>query len=218
MKITKIELQKKRPRYNLEVDGNFLCSISATTLTHLNLYKEKELSELEIDSLIKTELENRFFDRLVDLLSSRLKTEYQAKQYLKKLAFDKKGKWFNEDYKDFDLIFENVINRVEKLNLLNDETFAIAFVESRMRSKPRGSSFLVNELISKGINNQIAKKIVSELVPENDDMIYRVFKKKFGDIKLDKQNRKHVDFLLRKGFDWDDISKLEKTLKDEQTE
>lgn len=216
MKITKIELQKKGQRFNLEVDGNFVCSISATTLTHYNLYKDKDLKEEELEIIVNKEIENRFFDRVVSLLSSRLKTEKQVETYLYTLYLKKKNKWFNE-LENRDIVFANVIERVRKLGLINDDEYARSFVTGRIRSKPRGFSQIISELLSKGIKKEIASRIVSELITSNEDLIETVYKKKFKDLPLDLQNRKIVDFLLRKGFDWDDISKLERKLKDDTT-
>lgn len=215
MKITKIEVQKKGNRFNLDVDDNFVCSISSTTLTHLNLYKGKELREEDIDEIMTFELENRFFDRAVNLLSSRLKTKKQIEQYLQTLALKKKGKWFNKDYNKFDQLFKKVLLRLEKIRLINDIEYSKAFVSSRIRSKPRGSRQIVNELKMKGIDNTLAKEIVSEMLPDNDEMIMLVFQKKYGSEKLDLTNKRQVDFLLRKGFDWDDITALERKLKND---
>lgn len=215
MKITKIELQKKRNRFNLEVDNNFVCSISSTTLTNLNLYKDKELREEDINEIINYELENRFYDKAVNLLSSRLKTRKQIEQYLHSLALKKKGKWFNQDYKNFDQLFKKVLLRLEKIQLINDVEFAKAFVNSRIRNKPRGSMQIINELKMKGIDGTLAKEIVSMMLPDNDEMIMRVFQKKYGSEKLDITNKRQVDFLLRKGFDWDDITALERKLKND---
>ena len=36
----------------------------------------------------------------------------------------------------------------------------------------------------------------------------RVFEKKYGECKLSKKDRKKIDFLHRKGFDWDLIERL----------
>ncbi|MCC7290230.1 RecX family transcriptional regulator [bacterium] len=218
MKITKIELQQKRRRFNLEIEGKFVCSVSATTLTHYNLYKGKEITEDEIQQIVDKEVENRFFDRAVALLSARLKSRWQVTQYLNTLFIKKKGLWFGKDFPNQVGVTESVLSRLEKLGLINDHEFARAFVEGRIRSRPRGGSQIIAELLSKGISKEIAKTVVYEILPDNDDMIFRVFRKKYPNQTLDLKNRKQIDFLLRKGFDWDDISKLSKQLKDDSQE
>ena len=35
------------------------------------------------------------------------------------------------------------------------------------------------------------------------DMLQRIYTKKYGDEKLDVTQKKKIDFLLRKGFNWD---------------
>ncbi|HPQ79895.1 MAG TPA: RecX family transcriptional regulator, partial [Candidatus Dojkabacteria bacterium] len=75
-------------------------------------------------------------------------------------------------------------------------------------NKPRGKYIIVSELISKGINKDLAEQTVDELIKDEYDILKRVFQKKYGESKLLKEDRKKIDFLLRKGFDWDLIERL----------
>ena len=208
MLITNIGLQKKdNGRFNLEVDGKFVCSISATTLAIYTLYKGKELTEEEVNEISKKEIENRFFDRALTLVSASPKTKRQVETYLKQLAFKKKGLWFEEGL-ELENVFERIIEKLIKYKYIDDLEYAKLFVESRLKNKPRGKQVLISELIGKGIDQHIAKEVVNELEVDTHELIIKAFKKRFRDTKFDVKNRKHVDFLLRKGFDWDDICKI----------
>ena len=208
MVITNIGLQKKdNGRFNLEVDGRFVCSISATTIAIYTLYKDKEISEEQLNEIIKKEIENRFFDRALTLVSASPKTKRQVEMYLKQLAFKKKGLWFEEGL-DLENVFERIIEKLVKYKYIDDKEYATLFVESRLKNKPRGKQVLISELISKGVDIHIAKEVVDKLVVDTHELIVKAFKKRFRDTKFDAKNRKHVDFLLRKGFDWDDICKI----------
>lgn len=218
MKITKIYTQKKEGRLNLDVDETFFCSVSVNTIASLNLYKDKEVSEEDLNRILKVELENRFFDRAFTLTSNRLKSKKQVLTYLKELSYKKKGKWFVSENINFDEIFDKVINRLEKVGLLNDYEYARAFIQSRMNSKPRGISQIKSELFLKGISKEIIENIFYEVSPDNEDLIEKVFRKKYKEKILDTKDNKMVGYLLRKGFDWDDISKLERKLRDDTRE
>lgn len=206
MIITAISLQKKdNGRLNLFVDGIFFCSISENTLANFNLYKGKEISEEVLDDVIHKDISNRFFDRSMSLLSSRMKTQKQIHQYLKDLTFKKKGKWFKEDI-NTDSIIEEVVNKLLEYRYIDDSAYAKAFVENRKRSKNRSSKHIYLELLGLGVSKDIAKHATENISDQN--LIKDVVYKKYKTDKIDLGNRKQVDFLLRKGFDWDDISKI----------
>ena len=63
-------------------------------------------------------------------------------------------------------------------------------------------------MISKGISKEIAEKKLEELVEDEYDILKRVYEKKYGESKITKEDRKKIDFLLRKGFNWDLIERL----------
>ncbi|MCK9368558.1 RecX family transcriptional regulator [Candidatus Dojkabacteria bacterium] len=208
MVITNIGLQKKdNGRFNLEVDGRFICSISATTLAIYTLYKGKEISEEKLNEISKKEIENRFFDRSLNLVSASPKTKRQVLIYLQQLAYKKKGLWFEEGL-DLENVFEKILEKLEKYKYIDDKEYAKLFVESRLKNRPRGKQVLISELIGKGVDVNIAKEVVDTLVVDTHVLIIKAFKKRFRDTGFNIKNRKHVDFLLRKGFDWDDICKI----------
>ena len=45
------------------------------------------------------------------------------------------------------------------------------------------------------------------MVDDEYDMLKRVYEKKYGIEKLGMKDRKKIDFLLRKGFNWDLIER-----------
>jgi len=212
MVITKIEYQKKDPeRVNIYVDGEFFCGISLNVLAQENLYEGLTIDEQTLDRILKEDLESRFMNRAVEYLSRTVKTEFQVRQYLKNLKFKKKGVWFNEDIQlDWDLLFEQIIDSLKKYKYIDDEEFAHAFVQSRLNVKPRGKSVLISELLSKGVNKEIAQRVCDQEITDELDVLRNAFRKKFKDEKFNIQNQKMVGYLLRKGFSWDLIEQFER--------
>lgn len=210
MVITQISVQKKDPsRVNIFVDGIFACGISVDVLAKENLYEGKEISSELIDQIIKEDLFNRFLSRIVDNLSKTPKTEFQVRKYLKELKFKKKNTWYDEDTDiGWEDLFNSVIKKLEEYKYLDDESYARSFVSSRIRNKPRGKSILINELMSKGVNKEIAERVCNELVTDEYDLLVTTFRKKFKGIKFDKSNTKMVGFLVRKGYNWDLIERF----------
>jgi regulatory protein len=220
VKITELSPQKNNPsRFNLFVDEQFFLGVSATGVAKYNLYKGKDIDQSTLDEIVIQEIYQRFLDRTVEYLSRTVKTERDVRRYLRQLNFKKKGKWFDENIVlDWDSLYERVIEQLRKYKYIDDQRFAQLFLESRAKSKPRSTSFIVSELVSKGVDRKIAQEIVGSSEVSNEDLIVKVYSKKFKQQPLDLMDRKKVDFLRRKGFNWDEISKLADRLKNDASE
>lgn len=210
MKVTKLVSQKRDPdRVNMYIDEEFFCGISLDGIAKFNIYLGKELEENDLEEILFEELKNRFFQRAIDYISRAIKTEVQLKRYLRELSFKKKGKWFTDVSKEsLEEIINDTAERLKEYNYLNDEVFAEEFLQSRMKNRPRGKSVLLSELISKGVNAELAKEKVEELVEDEYVMLKRIYEKKYGNENMSIQDSKKIDFLRRKGFSWDLINEF----------
>lgn len=210
MKVTKLVSQKRDPdRVNMYVDEEFFCGISLDGIAKFNIYLGKELEENDLEEILFEELKNRFFQRAINYISRAIKTEVQLKRYLKELSFKKKGKWFTDISKEsLEEIINDTAERLKEYNYLNDEVFAEEFLQSRMKNKPRGKAVLLSELISKGVNAELAKEKIEEIVEDEYAMLKRVYEKKYGSEKMSIRDSKKIDFLRRKGFSWDLINEF----------
>lgn len=210
MKITEISQQKnKKDRFNLYIDNDFFCGISALTLTRENLYVGLELEEDRLNEILSLELENQVFERVLNNISNNSKTEFQVRRYIKDLFFKKKGDWFSKGIEVNELeILENVIKRLKDYNFLDDESYARIFVESRIKNKPRGKIVLINELRKKGISKNIAQRVCDELIEDELFLLKKIYEKKYGEENLTVKDQKKIQYLQRKGFSWDLIQTL----------
>lgn len=210
MKVTKLVSQKRDPdRVNMYIDEEFFCGISLDGIAKFNIYLGKELEESDLEEILFEELKNRFFQRATNYISRAIKTEVQLKRYLRELSFKKKGKWFTDVSKEsLEEIINDTAERLKEYNYLNDEVFAEEFLQSRMKNRPRGKSVLLSELISKGVNAELAKEKVEELVEDEYVMLKRIYEKKYGNENMSIQDSKKIDFLRRKGFSWDLINEF----------
>lgn len=213
MIVTKLEQQKKNgSRFNLYIDELFVAGISSNTLAKFNLYKGKELEEDLLEEILYQELKRRFTDRAINYIARAPKTKFRIGQYLRELQYKKKGKWFDEGADiDFDKIFSEIVEKLEEMNLIDDEEFARLFVESRIKNKPRGKFVLVSELIGKGVDKEIAVKICDELIEDEYDILKKIFYKRYKSEQLDLSDRKKIAYLQRKGFSYDLIKKFAKS-------
>jgi regulatory protein len=220
VKITELSPQKNNPsRFNLFVDEQFFLGVSATGVAKYNLYKGKDINQESLDEIVVQEIYQRFLDRTVEYLSRTVKTERDVRRYLKQLQFKKKGKWFEDTLAlDWDALYERVVEQLKKYKYIDDQRFSQLFIESRAKSKPRSTSIMISELVAKGVDRKTAQEVVSGSDISNEDLLLKVYTKRFKDQELDLTDRKKVDFLRRKGFNWDEISKLADRLKDDTSE
>ncbi len=210
MKITKLASQKKDPsRVSMSVDGEFFCGVSLDIVAKYTLYVGKDVTDLEIENIFKDEIQSRFLSRAVDSISRGVKTEYQVKKYLRELSLKKKGKWYSDISKEnSEQIIEYVVKKLNEYGYIDDSNYATLFVQSRIKNKPRGKAILISELLSKGVSKEIAVERVNELVEDEYDILKRMYEKKYKEEKITMDDRKKIDFLRRKGFNWDLIEKF----------
>ncbi len=211
MIVTKLEYQKRDPnRVNLYIDGKFFCGISIDTLAKESLYEGLSINDDTLERILYEELQSRFQNRAMEYLSKSPKSEFQIFKYLKDLRFKKKGVWYKEDLQvDWDSMFEKIVGRLKDFHLINDEEYARMFVQSRLRNRPRGKNILIAELLSKGISKEIAQLICDEEITDEYEVLKNTFRKKFRGKAFSKEDQRMVGFLMRKGFSWDLIEKLE---------
>lgn len=216
MVVTKLEVQKKNTsRLNLHIDGVFVSGIGSKTITNFGIYKSKEITQSELDEILEFEIFSRFYDRAITYVTGAIKSEKQVRDYLKRLYFKKKKEWIGEGVVfDVEVTIDNILSKMKTYNFINDKEYALHFISSRERSKPRSKRLISSELFSKGISKEIIDSVIDSL--DDDSMIYDVYIKKYGLKSFDiYEDPKVSGFLARKGFSWDDITKLAKRLDDE---
>ncbi len=210
MKITKLESQKKDSfRVSVFVDEEFYCGLSLTSVAHFSLYAGKEIDENELKDILEYDLEQRLFDRAIEVVSKNPKTAIQVKQYLRSVLMKKNGIWYTElDKESAESIIDRVVQKLDEYGYVNDERFAEMFINDRLENRPRGKSLIISELISKGVDKDTAVQKVEELIPDEYRMLVDVYEKKYHNEKISRRDSKKISFLLRKGFSWDLIDQF----------
>ncbi|MEK7127144.1 MAG: RecX family transcriptional regulator [Patescibacteria group bacterium] len=191
MIITKLEYQKRDPnRVNVFVDGNFAVGIDANEVLNLKLYANKEISQEELNNIVGQSEFGKMFNFAINFISFRPRSEYEVRFRLKR-KFKDSGPGQNDD----------VINKLKKIKLLDDEVFAKWFVDQRNTFRPKGKRVLEQELRIKGIKPEIIKKVLSEdETSEFEKALGLISKKKLTD------REKIIRFLGSRGFPWDIIN------------
>jgi len=113
-----------------------------------------------------------------------------------------------------------VVGRLEELGLLDDREFARAWVEERLRLRPRWRRAPKEELLRKGISEEVAEEALDEELSEVDEArlaegLLRRAEGRYRNLEPDKALRRMRDFLLRRGFSWEAVKEVTRKLRKE---
>ena len=198
--ITKIEPQKSKKRVNIYFDGEFGFGIDLENYMKLKLKVGEELSDDEVQEIIKKGEFQKAFDKILRFATLRPRSKKEIKDRLNK-------------YKVSESLHEELFNRLKRLNLLDDEEFAKWWVGQRLQFKFRSKMELISELRKKGIDRKTIDQVVNRLVDEeNQEESAKLLleKRSFAWRKYKgwEKKKKMSDYLARKGFSWDVIKKV----------
>jgi regulatory protein len=214
MRITALEPQVNNPeRINLYVDGRFLLGVNAAIVLQMGLRLEQELSPSQLDLLQSEEAEQRAVDRALNYLSYRPRSREEVRRYLRRKETPPE-------------IIEAALARLDRLDFVNDRTFAGFWIESREQFSPRGARALKNELRMKGVERDVVDEMVND--EQDEERALRAGRKK----AIALANAPNIDFatfrnrlgsfLQRRGFGYQVTSRtvraLWKELKEETGE
>jgi regulatory protein len=185
--ITRLEPQKKNPqRFNVYLDGEFAFGISRAAAPWLQ--EGNQLSQQKINDLQKKDQFEVAYQRAINFLSYRIRSEKEIRQNLHKHQIPEE-------------IIDGVLDRLRGASLVNDLQFAQQWVENRVQFKPRGKRALSAELFQKGIPPQIIEDVLKDL--NEEDLANRLARTKLTKLAgLDETafQKKLSGFLTRAGF------------------
>lgn len=110
------------------------------------------------------------------------------------------------------LVQEQIIEHLITENFLNEERFAQSFARGKFRIKKYGKNRIVQELKFKGISEYLIKVALKEIdAKEYYSTLEHMAHKKWENTKevnFYKKKKKVVDFLLRKGYEYEMITEI----------
>ena len=185
--ITEITRQKRnRERYNVYMDGEFLCGIDAESLVRNRLQTGMEADGEQIRRAIFESDAKEAFERGADLLSHGRKTEREMRDY-----FARRG--YSEEVAEF------VLAKLKHYGYVDDESFLEAYLSGRAAGM--GRYRIRTELARRGIpEEKIRERLESfrEDPEEMADLARRFLRGKVLDRKTGAALYRH---LLSKGFE-----------------
>jgi regulatory protein len=191
--ITAITPQKRNPnRVNIFLDGDYAFSLASIVATWLKT--NQVVDDCKIEQLQRADSEEKAFQRALNFISYRPRSEAELKARLEKAGFSAE-------------VVELTRDRLNASGLLGDQDFSRMWVENRIHAHPRSQRMLAFELQRKGVDqSHIDEALLS--VPDDGELALaagRNYARRLEGATLEEFRKRLMGFLARKGFRYDVI-------------
>ncbi len=202
--ITALEPQKRKGRLNVFVDGQFVLGVGETVAADLGLCVGREMSAETLREVAGVEEVHKATEAALGLLEVRARA---TREITTRLA----QKGYEED------VVQAVVQKLTRLELLDDALFARQWVEARARvggSRPIGKRRLSQELALKGVPKAEIGAAVEGVTPGDELALARAAAQKKVRVvpterdALQAERQKMIGFLQRRGFGWDVVKQV----------
>jgi regulatory protein len=192
VKITDIKQQVKRhDRYSIYIDGKYACSFGELELMNGGLRIGIELSQKEFEALKARAEYDKAYDRAISYVAMRERSEWEMRSYLKRKEYDQE-------------IIDSIITKLQDRRLLNDESFARAWVASRRLLKAISKRKLRQELQLKHINRELIDEVLGDDETDERQVLRELINKK-RQLTRFADDTKLMQYLSRQGYSYEDI-------------
>lgn len=162
MQITDLSPQKNNPkRFNLFLDGKFALGVDVDTLVKEGLRIGKTLTEEEWNKLNEEVNKTALYNNALVFLSYRPRSESEVREHIKSKSAHKGNKEIKPQ-KISSSIFDDIMNKLKILGLIDDEKFCLWWIEQRNTFRPKGKRLLELELLKKGISKDVIKTVMAD--------------------------------------------------------
>ena len=198
--ITEIQVQKKNSnRYSLFVDNEFLIGVSDATLSRLNLKKGVVITPSLLQQIDSSEEQWAAREYLFRILSRR---DHSRKEL--------KDKAYKKGYSGH--FIDEILDEFEQKEYINDTKFAQKYADDKFEFNDWGPYKIRTQLFKKGISKSVTEQVISntfgdEAIKESMMTLIRKRKKRYQREPEDKRRKKVFDYLMRKGYDSENILK-----------
>ena len=206
------EAVRDKNRVNIYIDDKFFCSLDISQVVDLHLKIGRELSGEDLDQLKRASDFGKFYARALEYALMRPRSSKEISDYLKKKTLDRKvrvknrknGEYSTQEKKGYDAsLIPLVFSRLEERGYINDRRFAELWVENRNVSKGTSVKKLRLELQQKGISSKIIDEVLAESGRSEIEELRKIIARKAQKYP---DEQKLIQYLLRQGFNYSDIS------------
>lgn len=192
--ITGIHPQKHNPdRLNVELDGEYGFGLSRIVAAWLKV--GDFLSEERINTLLQTESHEVAYQKAIHLLDYRPRTEKEIRVKLLQKGFETEE-------------INAVIQRLQEVNLIQDQQFARMWIDNRNDFHPRSQRLMRYELRNKGVSEQMIDTALAESVSDQELAARAAagYARRLNSLDQKEFRKRLSAFLARRGFSYETVA------------
>ena len=206
------EAIRTQNRVNIFVDNKFYCSLDIAQVVDLHLKIGRELNEADLAELKRASDFGKFYACALQFALLRPHSSREIRDYLNRKTRSQKVRVKNHKTNQYEIrekqgydksLCEPVFQRLEQRGYIDDRRFAELWVESRNVKKGSSIKKLRLELQQKGIDSQTIEEVLESADRNDSDELAKIITKKRAKYQDD---QKLIQYLLRQGFNYSDIS------------
>ncbi len=205
-KITKIEAQKRKGRYNVYLDDQYAFPVAESVLIKYRLMKGMELDQNQIAQITTDDQIAKAYGRMLDYLSHQLRTEKEVIQKLQEIETP-------EEY------FEPILKKLREERLLDDHNYAKSYVRTVMNTELKGPNVIRRKLRLKGIGeldiDAALEKFTDEKQLENAIKLAQKLFRRYRSQPTRRQEEKVRQGLMTNGYRADIFNQIQETVEPE---
>jgi len=204
--ITGMQPHRRRPDdWHIALDGDYAFTLDGATLVAEGLSVGMELSEEDITRLRAAAAERRIYDAALSFLTARPRSRAEVRRRLLRPRPNRPSPASE--------VVDRVLERLERMGLLDDREFSDFWVEQRERFSPRAASAVRFELRQRGVAREITEEAVdAEQDEERALAAVRQRLRSLGGLDYETFRERLGPFLLRRGFSYAIARQATKTL------
>ncbi|RJS61599.1 recombination regulator RecX [Bacillus sp. PK3_68] len=192
--ITKISLQQKlTDRYNIFINEEYAFSVDESVLIQYGLKKGMELTDEQIDGIIRRDAVRKGLNMAIQFLSIRMRAEKEVREFLIKKEVESES-------------IEEIIHALYRMNYLDDAEFAKAYTNTQINASDKGPKVIERELKEKGIEGSLIEEALAKfeegLQLEKSIKLAQKYRQKYRKESPIIQKQKIEQTLSRKGYEW----------------
>ena len=173
----------KNGKYELTlISGDKVITYDEVIIKNNLLYK-KDITSKEIDEIEKLNTFYNIYDKAIKHISKKMRSTKEIKEYLE--GYDLSGK---EE--------EELINKLKKIGMINDEMYVKAYVSDKIHLSSDGPNKIKNELLKNNIKEEIIDEELSKIDEEElINKVKRIINKKVRTSKTSSYNTRQKIYL-----------------------
>ncbi|MFD1421689.1 recombination regulator RecX [Lactiplantibacillus songbeiensis] len=197
-KVTMIQAQKRKGRYNLYLDEKYAFPISEAVMIKYRVAKGMEITPaLQLEMMAADDV-SRAYSRALDYLSHSLRTEKEVHDKLVQEEIE-------ED------VITQTMKKLRELHLLDDRQYADAYVRTAKNTSDKGPRVIRQKLRLKGVGEQLiddalAGQFSSDDRLDNATAMAQKLAKRYHRQAFKTMQQKVRQGLMTKGFDNETIT------------